>query len=67
VHKLSNQLEVSVHTTFEEHQMSHCEAYPGLDGQLADKPDEFSVDSKVEGREGKGRRSVIDIGDSMNV
>ena len=51
-------MEVSVHTTYEEHQMSHCEAYPGSEGQLTDKPDELSVDSKVE---------VVDIGDHMNV
>jgi hypothetical protein len=56
VHKLSEQLEVTVHTAYEEHPMSHkthCDAYPGSDGQLANnlKPDQLSVDGKVEGRE----------------
>jgi hypothetical protein len=66
-HKLSKQLEVTVHTAFEEHQMSQCDAYPGSDGQLTDKPDELSVDSRVEYREEKTRRGVIDIGDSVDV
>ena len=70
VHKLSRQLEVTVHTAYEEHQMSHekpCDTYPGSDGQLTDKPDELSVDGKVEGREGKPSRAIIDIADSVNV
>ena len=67
MHKLSKKLEVTVHTDFEEHQMSKCDACPGSDGQLTDKPDEFSVDSGVEGHEEKIRReSVIDVGSSVN-
>ena len=66
MHKLSKPLEVSVHTAYEEHQMSRCDAYPVSDGQLTDKQDGLSVDS-IEGREGKTRRVVIDIGDSVNV
>lgn len=46
--------------------MSRCDAYPVSDGQLTDKQDGLSVDS-IEGREGKTRRVVIDIGDSVNV
>jgi hypothetical protein len=53
VHKLSKQLEVTVHTAYEEHPMAshetHCDAYLGSDGQLADKPEKLSVDGKVEG------------------
>ena len=41
---------------------THCDTYPGSNGQLANKPDEVSVDGKV----GKNS-SVIDIADSMNV
>jgi len=71
VHKLSKQLEVTVHTAYEEHSMSHqthCDAYPGSEGQLADKPEELSEDGRVEGgREGKTRRGIIDIADSVNV
>jgi hypothetical protein len=70
VHKLSNQLEVTVHTAYEEHPVSHetrCDAYPGSDGQLADKPDELNVDGKVEGGEGKTHRGIIDIAYSANV
>jgi hypothetical protein len=44
--------------------MSQCDVYPGSDGQLTDKPDELSVDSRVEGREEKTRR-VVDIGGSV--
>ena len=61
VHKLSKQLEVTVHTAFEEHQLSPCDAYPVLDKQLSDKPDGLSLESGVESREGKTRRGVIDI------
>jgi hypothetical protein len=61
VHELSKQLEVTVHTAHD--------AYPGSDGQMADKPDELRVDGKpeVERREGKTRRATIDIADSVNV
>jgi hypothetical protein len=72
VHKLSDQLEVTVHTAYEEHPMSrkaHCDVYPGSDGRLADKPDELSLESdgKVEGGEEKTHRGIIDIADSVNV
>jgi hypothetical protein len=70
VHKLSKQLEVTVQTAYEEYPMSHeahYEAYPSSDGQLADKSDELSVDGRVEGREGKTRRAITDIADSVNV
>jgi hypothetical protein len=63
-------MEVTVHTAYEEHPMAHethCDAYPGSDGQLADKPEVLSVDGKVEGGEGKTRRAIIDIADSVNV
>jgi hypothetical protein len=63
VHTLQKQLEVTVHTAFEEHQMSRCGVYDGSDGHLTDKPDELSVDSKVEGLEEKTHRGVINIGD----
>jgi hypothetical protein len=72
VHKLSEQLEVTVHTAHEEHPTSHethCDAYPGSDRKTADEPDELSVDGKpeVERGEGKTRRVIIDIADKVNV
>lgn len=65
--KLSKRLEVTVHTAFEEHHISQCDGYPGSNGQLADKPDGLSVDSREECRGGKTCPGVIDIGDSENV
>ena len=62
VPKLSKRLEVTVHTAFEEHQISQSDGYPASNVQLADKPDELSVDSEEECREGKTRRE-----DSVNV
>jgi hypothetical protein len=61
-HQFSKQLEVTVHTAYEEHPVSHethCDAYPGSDGQLAEKPDEVSVDGKVE----RGPRGENSSGD----
>jgi hypothetical protein len=46
LHPLSKQLEVTVHTAYEEHPVSHetqGDAYSGSDGQSTDKPDEVSV------------------------
>ena len=60
-------MEVTVHTAFEEHQLSPCDVYPGSVGQMSDKPDELSVDSRVESHEEKSRRGVMDIGNSMSV
>jgi hypothetical protein len=45
VHIPSDRLEVSVHTTYEEHPMSH----------LADKPHELGFEDSVEDREGNKR------------
>jgi hypothetical protein len=65
VHKLSKHLEVTVHTAYEEHPISHethCEGYQGSDGQVGDKSDAaLSVDDKVEGLEGNTRQAIIDI------
>jgi hypothetical protein len=47
----SNQLEVTVHKTYEEYSMSHISSYPSSDVQLSDKPPhDFVLDVKVEGR-----------------
>lgn len=64
MHKLSRQLEVTVHTAYEEHQISHethCDGYQGSDGQAADKSDALSMDDKVDGLEGNTRQAIIDI------
>lgn len=66
-HQLSKQLEVTVHTSYEEHPVSHetqCDPYPGSDGQLAEKPDEVSMDG---GPRRETRPMIIDSVDSMNV
>ena len=50
-----NRLEVTVHTDYEEHQMSHathCGSSPSSDGHLADKAQELSLGDDVEDREG---------------
>lgn len=69
-HKLSKQLEVTVHTDYEEHQLSqshqtHYDIFTGSDGQLAYKSDDLGVDGKVEGREVKTCRAIIDKADNV--
>jgi hypothetical protein len=65
----SKQMEVTVHTAYEEHPMSHethCDAYPSSDGRLSDKPGKLGVDGKVESREVKTHWAINDA-DPVNV